>query len=53
VEAVVVVPIEEWRRLKQTAKPDFKKALLEDGPKFDIPLPDRKKWRWRRIPEFE
>ena len=54
VETVVVVPIEEWRRLTSSKRPDIKKLLLEDGPKFEtFPLPDRKKWRSRPPVEFE
>lgn len=55
VETVVVVPIEEWRRLHETTKPDFKKVLIEEGPKFDLDslLADRKKWRWHRRPPVE
>lgn len=53
VETVVVVPIEEWRRLTSSQRPDIKKLLLDDGPKFDIPLPDRKRWRLRPPVKFE
>ncbi len=53
VETVVVVPIEEWRRVTSSKRPDIKKLLLEDGPKFDIPLPDRKRWRLRPPVKFE
>ncbi len=54
VETVVVVPIEEWKRLTSSPRPDIKKLLLEDGPKFDeFPLPDRKKWRSRPPVTFE
>jgi antitoxin Phd len=53
IETVVVVPIDEWRRLTSSARPDIKKVLIEDGPKFEIPLPDRKSWRWRRRPPVE
>lgn len=35
-ETAVVVPIEEWRRLKQAARPDLKTLLLQDGPRFDF-----------------
>ena len=55
VETVVVVPIEEWRRLRNTTKPDFKRVLIEEGPKFDLEslLANRKKPRRRPIVEFE
>jgi antitoxin Phd len=52
VEAAVLVPIEEWRRLQQSVRPNIKDLLLS-GPKFEnIVLPRRK--RRRRPPaEFE
>jgi prevent-host-death family protein len=53
VETVVIVPVEEWRRLTSSARPDIIKLLVDDGPKFDIPLPDRKQWRWRPRVKFE
>lgn len=53
VETAVLVPIAEWRRLQQAARPNLKELLLAPSPRFDIPLPDRRKWRSRPIPEFE
>ncbi len=45
VERAVLVPIEEWKRLKNQARPSIKDVLLDpDGP-HDIPIPRR-----RRIP---
>ncbi len=32
-EAAVLVPIEEWRRLQQAARPSLKKLLLASGPR--------------------
>jgi antitoxin Phd len=52
VETAVVISIDEWRRLQQAVKPDWKTVLLE-GPRFDIPLPERGKWRSRKPVEFE
>ena len=54
VETVVVVPIEEWRRVTSSNRPDIIKLLVDEGPKFEeFPLPDRKKWRSRPPVEFE
>jgi antitoxin Phd len=54
VETVVMVPIDEWRRLKLSAKPSLKELLLGDGPRFDMVLPDRKKLGVRPRPvKFE
>ena len=53
VETAVLVSIEEWRHLQQqTVKPDWKSVLLE-GPRFDIPLPERGKLRHRKPVEFD
>jgi antitoxin Phd len=48
VEAAVLVPIEEWRRL-QSARPTLKELLLAETPRADIPVPPRRRWR-RRTP---
>lgn len=48
VEAAVLVPIQEWRRL-QEKRPSIKELLLGDGPRFDLDLPERQK-RKRRPP---
>lgn len=47
VEAAVLVPIEEWRRLQGAAKRSGLEVLLGDGPRFDLPLPKRGSGRWR------
>lgn len=49
VEAAVLVPIEEWRRLQQSRRPNIKELLLGPGPRFDIVLPKRTSWK-RRTP---
>lgn len=41
VEAAVLVPIEEWRRIKQSSRPSIKELLLGPGPRFDLKLPKR------------
>ena len=42
VETAVLVPIDEWKRLKAQARPSIKDVLLNpDGP-HDIPLPPRR-----------
>lgn len=47
IEAAVLVPIDEWRRLQRSARPDIKEVLLGEGPRFDLPSPRR---RFRRRP---
>jgi len=47
VEAAVLVPIEEWCRIKQSSRPTLKELLLGDGPRFDLEIPKRTKWKLR------
>ena len=35
VETAVLVPIEEWRRLQQSSRPNLKSLLLEPGARFE------------------
>lgn len=53
VEAAVLVPFEEWRRLQSVARPTLKELLLAEAPKAEIPVPSRDRWRRRppAIPE--
>lgn len=48
---VVVVPAEEWDRLTGAATPTIKDWLLS-GPRFDLDIPSRKRFRRRAPPEF-
>jgi antitoxin Phd len=52
VEAAVLVPIEEWRRMQQPRSLDIKEILLS-GPKFENLVPERRKRRRRSSVEFE
>ncbi|MDP6788200.1 MAG: type II toxin-antitoxin system Phd/YefM family antitoxin [Rhodospirillales bacterium] len=49
VEAAVLVPIDEWRRVQSAARPTLKELLLAEAPRAEIPLPPRGKLK-RRIP---
>jgi prevent-host-death family protein len=49
VEAAVLVPFEEWRRLQSSARPTLKELLLAETPRAELPLPPRRRWR-RRTP---
>jgi antitoxin Phd len=53
VAAAVLVPIEEWERLKQRARPTLKDLLLSDENRFEIDLPARGKFKHRPIIRFE
>jgi antitoxin Phd len=40
-EAAVLVPVDEWRRLRQSARPTLKDLLLAEKPRAEIPVPKR------------
>lgn len=52
VEAAVLVPIEEWRRIKQSSRPNIKELLLS-GPKFEGLVPERRQRKRRPPVEFD
>jgi antitoxin Phd len=52
VEAAVLVPIDEWRRIQQSSRPNIKELLLGPGPRFDLPVPKRRKWKSRPPIDF-
>jgi len=47
--AAALVPISEWRRLRESSRPSLKTLLVELGPRFDNLIPARGKLR-RRTP---
>ena len=47
VETAVLVPIEEWHRLQQAARPGLKALLLGPGPTFDNLIPKRRRYKRR------
>jgi prevent-host-death family protein len=47
VEEAVLVPIDQWRRLEQTARPTLKELLLAETPRAEIPVPPRQGLRRR------
>jgi prevent-host-death family protein len=53
VEAAVLVPIQEWRRLQRRSQPTLKELLLGDGPRFEGMVPARRSWRRRPPPELD
>ena len=48
-EAAVLVPVEEWRRLKAAARPSLKQLLLSDHGRTELVVPARGAAR-RRLP---
>ena len=53
VETVVVVPIEEWRRLTMANRPSLKELLLADEPRFDLDIPPRGSLKHRPPLDFD
>ena len=54
VETAVLVPIDEWKRLKAEARPSLKDILLDPaGPRFEDIVPPRGGFRSRPPAEFE
>lgn len=53
IEAAVLVPVAEWRRLQQSARPTLKDLLLTDEARGDIPVPTRGGHRRRAPPQEE
>jgi antitoxin Phd len=55
VETAVLVPIDEWRRLQQRARPTLKELLLAPEPRFEegLPYPPRGRLRRRKPPVFD
>jgi prevent-host-death family protein len=49
VEAAVLVPVEEWRRLRDAARPSLKDLLMAESPRAEIPVPRRGRLK-RRVP---
>jgi antitoxin Phd len=52
VEAAVLVPIQQWRRLERAARPSLKDLLLAPEPRFELPLPSRRGYRRGRAPRL-
>ena len=48
VETAVLVPIAEWRRLQERARPTLKELLLAPEPRFEGGLPYPKRGGLRR-----
>jgi antitoxin Phd len=51
VEEAVLVPMEEWRRLQETNRPNIKELLLA-GPRFENIAPQRGRWKRRPAIDF-
>jgi prevent-host-death family protein len=49
VEAAVLLPIEEWRRLERMTRPDLKELLLTPEARTETLTPPRAKHRHRTL----
>jgi prevent-host-death family protein len=52
VEAAVVVPIEQWRRMQQKKRKRSLLEVLQSGPQFDLQIPPRGQWKMRKPVKF-
>jgi prevent-host-death family protein len=54
VEAAVLISIDEWKHLKNTARPNIKEILLDPNGPHDLDIPPRRGlFRLRAPVEFE
>lgn len=49
-ETAVLVPINEWKRLNNAARPSLKELLLSDDARMDFKIPPRGKAKRRSAP---
>lgn len=47
VEAAVLIPIDEWRRLQRASRPSLKQLLLAPEPRFENLTPPRRSFKRR------
>lgn len=53
VVAAVLVPIDQWEKMKQTSRPDLKKLLLTPEARTENLAPRREKRRHRSSPTLD
>jgi prevent-host-death family protein len=54
IDTVVVISVEEWRKLKKDEeRPTWKDVLLGTGSRSEIPIPKRGAGRWRKPVVFD
>lgn len=49
VETAVLVPIDEWKRLRDSARPNIKDILLDPNGPHDLYIPPRRRLRFRPV----
>jgi prevent-host-death family protein len=52
-EAAVLVPISQWRRMKEAARPTIKELLLTDEARGELNIPRRGSARSRPAPDLD
>ncbi len=52
-DAAVLVPVEEWRRLREAARPSLKELLLSDDARAEMVVPARGAGRRRGLPSLD
>lgn len=45
----VLVSVDEWEALNRRARPTAKDVLLALEPRFELDIPARGDWKWRKI----
>jgi antitoxin Phd len=53
IDTAVILSIEEWRKLAGEKRRTWKDVLLGQGPRFEIPLPKRRKAKSRKPPVLD
>ena len=53
VETAVLVPMEEWNRMKANARPSIKEILLDPNGPHDLDIPPRGTFRLLQPREFK
>jgi prevent-host-death family protein len=48
IETAVLVPMDEWKRLKGAARPNIKDILLDPNGPHDLYIPPRRRLRFSR-----
>jgi antitoxin Phd len=51
-ETAVLVPMDQWRRMRDSDARTFKELLMADEPRFDLEIPPRGRYRHRKPPVF-
>jgi len=53
VATAVLVSIEEWNRLQNSARPSVKSLLLANEARSENPVPMRRRWTRRPVPDLQ